>query len=135
MINYFKYNTLTSVNVASVFKTFIDYFNKQLTNQTPIQLTDGATITWNIKDGYNTYVTIATSRILSLTNLTLGDTGVLYITDTVGGSTITLPNGSLVSNSGAGVLVTSATPNVPNIATFYYNQNGVLIWNFANSYT
>jgi len=131
----FKYKNLTLPNVPSILKEFFEFFNNGLSNQTPIQLIDGATIVWNIKDGYNSYVTLSTSRILSLTNLTLGDSGVIYITDTVGGNTITLPNGSLVVNSGGGVLTTSATPNVPNIASFYYNQNGVLIWNFSNTYT
>jgi hypothetical protein len=61
-------------------------------------LTDSATIVWNCTTGLNKTVSIATSRILSITNMSNGMSGDLILTVT-SIATLTLPAGSKLNGS------------------------------------
>lgn len=108
----------------------------QTSRQAPLALTDGATITWPIRSSYNAWVVLAGNRTLAITGLIKGDYGTIEIyQDAVGSRTLILPAGSKVGNSGAGLLGLSTTANALDIATFYYNHNGILCFNITNSFT
>jgi len=104
--------------------------------QTPVALIDGATITWNARLNYNSYVTLAGNRTLAITGLVLGDYGTIKIIQGGAGSnTLALPAGSKVGATGGGVLTLSTAVGAYDIATFYYDELGVLNFNITPNFT
>jgi len=94
-------------------------------------LTDGATITWNIEDGYNATVTLGGNRTLSITNAVSGDSGTLIVKqDAVGSRTLTLPSGS--KEMAGSITLSTAANSIDIIAWLYDGTN--YYWNFGGAY-
>lgn len=93
------------------------------TVNTPVALTDGATVTWSFSSGNVGYFTIGGNRTLAITNITENTAGVLYVTqDGTGSRTLTFPSGSLFINGWNGVLPATAGAVIP-LAFFYDGTN------------
>lgn len=93
-------------------------------NSTVQSLTDGATITWNIANGFNSTVTLGGNRTLAITNPVTGGYGTIkVIQDGTGSRTLTLPAGSKVAaywGSGTTVNLSSVAGTI-DILKFYYD--------------
>ncbi len=92
--------------------------NDILTYQKPKILTDGTTITWNIRENYNAEITLQGSRILAISNLTPGDYGLLKVIQGSGSNLLTLPSSSYASG---GSLTLSTTAASIDLLSFYYD--------------
>lgn len=113
--------------LITLVNSVVSDLNALESRQLPILLTDGVTISWNVRENYNAHVTLGGDRTLVLTDLILGDYGTLkVIQGGVGGYTLTLPAGSKVVNSGAGVITLSSGVGEYDILGFYYDELGVL---------
>lgn len=87
--------------------------------KSPQTLTDGATITWNMANGYNAVVTLGGNRTLAFSNLEAGDIGTLVVKqDATGNRTLILPSGSKKSNGG---FTLSTSANAIDVLSFYYD--------------
>lgn len=106
------------------------------TNPTLSTLTDAGTITWNyLTQGTEAKVTLGGNRTLSITNL---PTTVTYFTltviqDATGTRTLTLPVGTKVINSGAGVVTLSTAANAQDILSFRWDGT-TLFCTYGKSY-
>lgn len=90
----------TPTTTDNLLKIVGDNINTNKTTQT---LTDGATVTWNMVNGYNAKVTLGGNRTLAPTNIQEGDGGaLLVIQDGTGGRTLTVPGGSVTLNAAPG---------------------------------
>lgn len=108
-----------------------------MTYQQPIQLTDGATIYWDVSAGYNAQVTLSGSRTLSVNQLVTGDYGTIKVIQGGSGSyTLTLPTSpvSKVSGAGAGAVTLSTAVGAIDILGFYYDGT-TLFWNIQTDFT
>jgi len=132
-------NTLSEIAVAANGKAYVynvtdnTYF---LLKKNPafVELTDEATIVLDFSTGENFEVTLAGSRTLSITNINDGDSGILFITqDATGNRTLTLPNGSLVLNGGAGALDLSTSANAIDVVSFIKKGNVLIFSLNANA--
>jgi hypothetical protein len=95
-------------------------------------LTDGATITWNMANGYNATVTLGGNRTLSITNVANGMSGCLIVKqDATGSRTLTLPAGSIIIDGG--ILTLSSVANRVDVLTFTYDGTNYL-WSYGNNY-
>lgn len=101
---------------------------------TPIILTDGATVTWDMTLGSNAKVTIGGNRTLAITNAVAGDYGTLVIIQSGSTRTLALPAGSKVINGNAGILPLSTISGYIDIATFYYDGT-TYFWNLGKNYS
>ncbi len=130
--------TAINASIASILNTITNISNTLAANdarQIPITLTDGVTISWNVRLNYNSKVTLGGNRTLAITNLLPGDYGTIEIIQGVGGNhTLALPAGSIVGNTGAGVLGLSTAAGSIDVATFYYNGT-VLEWTITPKFT
>lgn len=118
------------------FDAIEKYINDLVTYQTPTQLTDQATINWDITKYYNVYVTLAGSRTLNIQGAQKGDYGTIKIIQGGSGSyTLTLPSTSKVANTGAGALTLSTGVGQYDIASFYVDENGVFNWTYSPDFT
>lgn len=114
--------------MASTDKVKIDRDLKK----TPQTLTDGATITWNMANGYNAVVTLGGNRTLAFSNLEAGDIGTLVVKqDATGNRTLTLPSGSKKANGG---FFLSTTANAIDILSFYYDGTNYY-WNIGKLFS
>lgn len=103
---------------------------------TTIQLTDGATITWDVaaQPSYAS-VTLEGNRTLVMSNLSAGMSGVLEVNqDDVGGRSLTLPANSLVANDGGGAVTLTSTANAKDVLAWYYNGEDIL-WTHGANFT
>lgn len=90
---------------------------------TPVALTDAATVTWDFSDGNVGHFTIGGNRTLAITNLIPNTAGVLYVTqDGTGGRTLTFPSGSEFINGWDGVIDNTAGA-ITALAFFYDGTN------------
>lgn len=113
----------------------IDRITAVVSSKKPITLVDAATVSWNVREGYNASVTLTASRTLSITGLITGDYGTIKIIQGGTGSyTLTLPASSKVANGGAGVITLSTAVASIDIATFYYDGTN-LFWNVTTNFT
>lgn len=111
-----------SNNVYITKKELLEVLDIVLPKETPVNLTDGATITWDTSKGYNGIVTINGNRQLSMTNLVSGRYYTLIVYQGVGGNhTLTLPVGTVVGNDGNGAISLSTVAGDKDIITFYYD--------------
>jgi len=91
------------VNQGGVTKSvtaqkFVDLIVGTQSIPTPVQLTDGSTITWNFNNGNSpiAYVTIGGNRTLNVTNVPEGASGVIKVVqDGTGSRTLTLPGDTM----------------------------------------
>lgn len=98
-------------------------------------LTDGTTITWNCSNGLNAAVTLGGNRTLSISNAAAGDVGIVRVAqDGTGSRTLTLPSGSLVANTGAGVVTLSTGAGKKDLLSFYYDGTNYY-WSIAKDFT
>jgi len=107
----------TSVNglMSASDKTKIDRDLKKAVQT----LTDNSTITWDINNGYNAYVTLGGNRTLNITNVQAGDYGCLLVyQDGTGNRTLALPANSRKPN---GTLALSTEANAKDLLMFYYD--------------
>ena len=96
---------------------------------TPVALTDAATVVWNFSDGNVGYFTIGGNRTLSITNPIPNTSGVLYITqDGTGGRTLTFPAGSEFINGWDGII--DNTANAVIAVSFFYDGTNYK-WNLG----
>ena len=101
---------------------------------TPAQLTDGATITWDCKVSLNDSVTLGGARTLAMSNTVAGMYGTLVVKqDATGGRTLTLPAGSKVINGGAGAITLTTTAAAKDILTFYFDGT-FYYWTYGKNY-
>lgn len=97
-------------------------------------LTDGATVTYNITNGYNAKVTLGGNRTLSITNAAAGDYGTLIvIQDGSGSKTLTLPAGSKVISGGAGAITLTTTANAIDVLSWFYDGTNYY-WTYGKNY-
>ena len=96
---------------------------------TPVALTDAATVTWNFSAGNVGYFTIGGNRVLAITNMIANTAGVLYVTqDGTGGRTLNFPSGSLFINGWDGVI--DGTANAVIAVAFFYDGTNYK-WNLG----
>lgn len=96
---------------------------------TPVALTDAATVTWDFSDGNVGHFTIGGNRTLAITNIAPNTSGVLYVTqDGTGGRTLTFPTGSIFINGWDGVIDDTANAVIA-LAFFYDGTN--FKWNLG----
>jgi len=96
---------------------------------TPVALTDAATVTWDFSLGNVGHFTIGGNRTLAITNMIANTAGVLYVTqDGVGSRTLVLPSGSLYINGWDGILPTTAGAVIA--LAFYYDGTNYR-WNLG----
>lgn len=104
--------------------------------QTPLELLiKSGEVNWDMQKAYNAYITCFGNIKINVCNLIKGDYGIIDITYPAAGCVISLPPGSVVSNSGAGVLTLPASSKPSAIAAFYYNQNGILKWMITTNFS
>lgn len=125
--------TTSSQSTSANLKIVIEYLNSLVDLQKVVILTEQSTINWDIEKNYNAKVTLTGTRTLNLVNLKEGDYGTLEIIQGGSGSLV-LPENSIVSNSGNGVVTLNGTLNSVHTLSFYYNGTKIL-WNLAESYT
>lgn len=76
-------------------------------------LSDGATITWDMDNGFNTEVTITADRTLDIVDEQEGDYGTIAVTqDGTGGHALTVPDGTVTLD---------ATAGATTIISFYFD--------------
>jgi len=134
MIPLLRLNQLRSMR--ELLRLTSDKLNDLMSYQTPVTLTDEATINWDISAAYNAKVTLAASRTLSVNNLVRGDYGTLEVIQGGTGSyTLTLPTSpvSKVANGGAGAVILSTAVGAVDILVFYYNGTN-LLWTITTNY-
>ena len=96
---------------------------------TPVALTDAATVAWDFSDGNVGHFTIEGNRTLAITNIIPNTAGVLYVTqDGSGGRTLTFPAGSIFINGWDGVIDDTANAVIA-LAFFYDGTN--FKWNLG----
>lgn len=97
-------------------------------------ITDAATIVWGYNLGSNAEVTLGGNRILSITGITDGASGILVIKQGgTGNNTITLPATSKVVNGGGGSILLSTTVGEEDILSFVY-KGTTYYWNAGYNY-
>lgn len=112
-----------------------EWINRAVAWQNPNILKDGATVTWNINNGYNAQVTLEGSRVLQVAGARLGTYGTIKIIQGGSGSyTLTLPSGSKVANAGAGAITLSTAVGSIDIASFYYDGTNYF-WTLSTDFT
>lgn len=122
-------------SIKDKISALFDWINSQIRFQSPIVLTDAATITWDCSENYNAKVTLGGSRTLSVTNLQAGCYGTLEVVQGGSGSyTLTLPAGSKVANAGAGAVTLSTAVGAIDCLAFYYNGT-TLYWTVSTDFT
>ena len=85
------------------------------------------TISWDVSQNGNAYVTLTSNATLSLSNLQAGQLLLLKVKqDGTGGRTLTLPAGSKVGYGGAGVIALSSAANAVDIVTIFADESSVL---------
>lgn len=115
-----------------VMKEGIYVIDEESPTKTFQTLTDGATISWAVADGYNAVVTLGGNRTLSITDAVSGDSGTLVVKqDAEGSRTLTLPSGSLEIN---GSITLSTSANSIDILGWLYDGSNYY-WNFGGSYS
>lgn len=99
--------TLTELSYVSGATSNIQTQLNTLLAKSFISLTDGATVTWNFATGFNAQFTIGGNRNITISNMSDGDYGTLFITqDGTGSRNITFPAGSkLLDGIGTGTTV------------------------------
>ena len=113
--------------------TFVLQFVRSRLN-TPGQLTDGATITWDCKVTLNDSVTLAGNRTLAMSNAVAGMYGTLVVKqDATGSRTLTLPANSKVINGGAGAIALTSTAAAKDILSFYFDGT-YYYWTYGKNY-
>ena len=113
--------------------TFILQYVKSKLN-TPAQLTDGSTITWDCKASLNDSVTLGGNRTLAITNSVAGMYGTLVVKqDATGSRTLTLPSGSKVISGGSGAVTLSTAAGAKDLLTFYYDGT-FYYWTYGKNY-
>jgi len=135
MIPLLRLNQLRSMR--ELLRLTSDKLNDLMSYQTPVTLTDEATINWDISAAYNAKVTLAASRTLSVNNLVRGDYGTLEVIQGGTGSyTLTLPTSpvSKVANGGAGAITLTAAVGSVDVLSFYYDGTN-LLWNASLNFT
>lgn len=96
--------------------------SKALTDSfAPQTLTDGATVTWDVEDGYNARVTIAGNRTLVLSNVKEGGTYTLAITQGSGGSRLMTWPSSFSWADGLEPELSTAAGKVDVVTIYCYN--------------
>ena len=92
---------------------------------TPVQLTDGATITWNASLSLNDSVTLGGNRTLAITNAVAGMYGtIVIIQDGSPPRTLAVPANSLFANGGlggTGLFPLTSASGAKDVFTFYYD--------------
>lgn len=117
------------------FQAIQDWINQTVNFQSPIALTDGATITWRVNSNYNATVTLGGSRTLQIAGAKAGFYGTLKIIQGGSGSyTLTLPSGSKVANAGAGAITLSTAVGSIDVASFYYDGTNYF-WTISLDFT
>lgn len=96
-------------------------------------LTDGATITWDLKTSTMATVTIAGNRTLAFTNPVRGYYTLKVIQGSGGSHALTLPAGSKVANGGGGAVTLSTAASAVDILTFWYDGTNYW-WNVGLNY-
>lgn len=102
-----------------------------------LALTDGATITWDFAGYYEMLaaVTLGGNRTLAFSNIVAGCRGTVVVTqDGTGSRTLTLPSGSIVRDTGAGVITLSTAAGAIDLLSFVYDGTHYL-WSYGVSYT
>jgi len=93
-------------------------------------LTDASTVTWNLKNGSNSKVTLGGNRTLSITNAVTGDTGVVLVKQGSGTThNLTLPGSSVII--GGGSYTTTTTSNGTDVLGVYYDGTNYY-WSIPN---
>ena len=134
---------VNKLDIQALFRATKDVFRGSVLNklnelvnyQYPQILEDGATITWDMKKGYNADITLGDNRTLVVSGLTKGDYGTIVIRqDNVGSRTLTLPSNSKVSGGGGGAISLSSAANAIDMATLYYDGTTIW-WNLATNFS
>lgn len=136
-----KQATISETDNNLTFSSNVIGTNKAIQN-----LTDGATITWNVANGYNARVVLGGNRTLAITNPQEGDYyTITFVQDGTGSRTITLPGGGSPSlNSSAndsttivGYYRNSAYEwrNAPSLISFTATDGNGFDFSVANSTT
>ena len=83
--------------INTAFSGHSEFNSITVTNFRPpsfVTLIDDATLNWNYSIGHNAFVVIGGNRLLNITNLIDGASGVLIVKQDAGGNrTLTLPTG------------------------------------------
>lgn len=117
------------------FQAIQDWINQTVNFQSPVELTDGSTITWKVNSNYNATVTLAGSRTLAIAGARVGAYGTIKIIQGGAGSyTLALPSGSKVANAGAGVITLSTAAGAIDVASFYYDGTNYF-WTLSTDFT
>jgi hypothetical protein len=101
-----------------------------------IELSEAATIAWDVRRGLNATVSLTASRALAMTGLTAGLGGVLRVNqDGVGGRKFTSLTGDgaeahVPGGAGAGVAsLLTATADTSDLLGWFYDGTDLLVWN------
>ncbi len=90
------------------------------------ELTDAATIVWDVEDGLSAWVTLTgggTRALGTPSNVADGDFGTLKIEQGTGGDTLTLPGSFNVVNGGAGAVTLTAAIGSIDIISWVYTDS------------
>jgi len=111
--------------------------NNAFSSQTFQTLTDAATIIWDYSLGKNAEITLAATRILSITNVSDGDYGNIIVEQGGAGNySLTLPATSKVVNGGAGTILFTTGIGVQDVLSFIYRGGtGTFYWTAGYNYT
>lgn len=103
-------------------------------SSTPLQLTDGATISWAFTYSVNAYVTLNGNRSLTINGATYGDYGTLRVIQNATGSNRinTWPTNSKFPS---GTYSFSTTGNAYDIFSFYLDSSGNYNWVFNKTFS
>lgn len=103
-----------------------------------LTITDSATavvLLDSSKVSQNATITLGGNRMLSLSGLAAGMTGVIIVKqDLSGNRTLTLPPSSNVVNDGAGTITLSTAASAIDILTWMYDGSNIF-WNYGNLYS
>ncbi len=135
MVNKLDISSLLRATKDVFRRSVLDKLNELVNYQYSQVLTDGASVVWDMKKGYNATVTLGGNRTLVVAGLTNGDYGTITIVqDNAGNRTLTLPSNSKVSGGGAGSITLSTAGGSIDMCTFYYDGT-TLYWNLATNFT
>lgn len=99
-------------------------------------LTDGATVTWTVtgKAEDMAQLTIAGARTLAISGASAGFRGVIHITESGTGRSLTLPGSSIVANTGGGAIALTGTSGGKQKWTVSYDGTNYW-WEAGADYT
>ena len=125
----FKINTRTTASQDFQMDSDLRLTDGKITIDQQV-LTDASTVTWNLKSGSNSKVTLGGNRTLSITNAVTGDTGVVLVKQGSGTThNLTLPGSSVII--GGGSYTTTTTSNGVDVLGVYYDGTNYY-WSIPN---